>query len=62
MPLVPELLALLCCPAEYAGAPCHGELREVEEGLCCERCGLVYPVEDGIPVLLQDHALRKVEG
>ena len=60
MGLDPKLLEILCCPAEEDGAPCHGALAEVEDGLRCAKCGRVYPVEDGIPVLLQD-AARRVE-
>jgi uncharacterized protein YbaR (Trm112 family) len=54
--LDPRLLEILCCPAEQGGAPCHGELEEEPGGLRCGVCGLVYPVEDGIPVMLQDQA------
>ena len=58
MPLDPGLLAILCCPAEHAGAACHGDLEERLDGLLCLKCGLLYPVEEGIPVLLQDQARR----
>jgi hypothetical protein len=44
--LDPAVLSLLACPA------CHGDLvAEIERLLCC-RCGRVYPVVDGIPVLI----------
>jgi hypothetical protein len=56
MPLDARLLAILCCPAEHGGVACHGELLEVVDGLQCQSCGLVYPVEDGIPVMLQGSA------
>ena len=56
--LDPRLLELLCCPAENAGQACHGTLTEVPGGLLCGTCGLLYPVEDGIPVMLQDHAVK----
>ncbi|MFI7278187.1 Trm112 family protein [Streptomyces sp. NPDC049879] len=64
MPLVEAaLLEILACPA------CHAPLREeAEEGtgdaesgeLVCtsDTCGLAYPVQDGIPVLLEDEARR----
>jgi uncharacterized protein YbaR (Trm112 family) len=50
--LDPRLLELLVCPA------CHGEIRPVAEaaGLECRACGRVYPVRDGIPVMLVDEA------
>jgi len=54
----PSLLDILCCPAEYDGGACHGHLTDLGHGLRCETCGLVYPVEDGIPVLLADHAMN----
>lgn len=57
--LDPRLLEILCCPAEHAGEPCHGELLEQPQGLRCQKCGLLYPVEDGIPVMLQDHAAKE---
>jgi uncharacterized protein YbaR (Trm112 family) len=53
----PELLAILICPR------CGGDPLEVrrapggeEEALECRRCGVAYPVEDGIPVMLVDEA------
>lgn len=52
MTLSPELLEILVCPK------CHGELeyRPEPESLICHACRLVYPVEDGIPVMLIDEA------
>lgn len=60
MPVDPELLALLCCPFEMDGRACHGELVERPDGLLCLACGRLYPIEDAIPVLLQE-AARKVD-
>ena len=57
MALDPVLLEVLACPV------CHGHpLTPVgnETGLRCEGCRRVYPVEDGIPVMLPEEA--KVEG
>ena len=54
----PRLLEILCCPAEPEGQACHGDLEERPEGLLCRKCGLLYPVEEGIPVLLQSDARR----
>ena len=60
-----ELLSIIVCP------DCHGELvlSEVPDAeqagsaatdatLTCQSCGLVYPVKDGIPVLLVDEARK----
>lgn len=52
MPLDPRLLEILCCPA------CHGDLVEQTDGLLCQGCGLLYPIEDGIPVMLVDRAQK----
>jgi uncharacterized protein YbaR (Trm112 family) len=62
VPLDPRLLEILACPV------CHAPLREAgadgadqqaHELICTsETCGLVYPVRDGIPVLLVDEARR----
>ncbi len=48
-----ELLDLLACPQ------CKGELEPTgaEDGLICHSCAVVYPVEDGIPVMLIDEAV-----
>jgi len=53
--LLPDgLLEIMQCPA------CAGALREVEEppSLLCADCGLRYPIEDGIPVMLIDQATQ----
>ena len=52
MPLDPRLLEILRCP------DCHGDIRplDAERGLECERCGRVYPIRDGIPVMLLEEA------
>ena len=48
-----ELLEIIVCP------DCHGELVLSDEpALTCQGCGLVYPVRDGIPVLLVDEASK----
>ena len=48
MALNPELLALLACPV------CRGELDPVDN-----ESGLVFPVRDNIPIMLQEEAIRK---
>jgi uncharacterized protein YbaR (Trm112 family) len=48
-----ELLEILACPK------CKGDitLNEKEDGLVCETCRLLYPIRDGIPVMLIDEAI-----
>ncbi|WP_255562938.1 Trm112 family protein [Micromonospora sp. RP3T] len=43
-----ELLEILCCPADRGGLSYSAE----SEDLRCDRCGLCFPVRDGIPALL----------
>jgi uncharacterized protein YbaR (Trm112 family) len=52
--LDPWLLEILACPA------CRASVRvdEPASTLVCTGCGLVYPVRDGIPVMLVDEAIR----
>lgn len=54
MTLDDSLLDILACPA------CRSPLRVDGDELACTAgsCGLVYPVRDGIPVLLVDEARR----
>jgi uncharacterized protein YbaR (Trm112 family) len=42
----------LVCPV------CKGGLEWRVETVACTACGRVYPVEDGIPVLLRERATR----
>ncbi len=42
--------AALRCPV------CRGELRDAPSALTCTSCARTYPVSDGIPVLIPDHA------
>jgi uncharacterized protein len=55
--LDPQLLEILACPA-----PHHAPLRvgtpddPNADALTCTACGRVFPVTDGIPVLLLDEA------
>ena len=51
-----ELLAILACPK------CRGPLsllrqNGVDSGLECAACAVVYPIRDGIPVLLIEEAV-----
>jgi len=56
MPIDARLIAILVCPA------CRGKIRvrEAEQGIECEGCGRVYPVRDGIPVMLVEEATPPV--
>ena len=49
-----ELLKILCCPK------CKSKIvpKENENSLCCTNvnCRLIYPVRDGIPVMLVEEA------
>lgn len=64
MPLIdPELMKILACPCEQ-----HAPLREVaageggagdEGGLECTACGRLFPIREGIPVLLLDEAVER---
>lgn len=54
MSLSPDLLKILACPA------CKSNLSEVGNSLKCmnPECGLVYPIRDGIPVMLIEEAKK----
>ena len=45
-----RLLKILRCPLGKA------KLREEGDWLICEKCGLRYPIRDGIPVMLTHEA------
>ncbi|MDP2938863.1 MAG: Trm112 family protein [Candidatus Omnitrophota bacterium] len=45
-----ELLAILACPA------CKADVELKEEKIVCTKCGLKYPIKDGIPIMLIDEA------
>jgi len=52
-----ELLNILVCPE------CQVELDLIQyqpekNGLKCQQCQRVYPIEDGIPIMLVDQALH----
>jgi uncharacterized protein YbaR (Trm112 family) len=57
MALSHELLEILACPK------CKGdlELTEKQDGLVCRSCKLLYRIEDDIPIMLIDEAV-KLEG
>jgi uncharacterized protein YbaR (Trm112 family) len=47
-PIPKDLFAILACPI------CKADLNYNKDktGLVCTKCGLKYPIKDGIPVLL----------
>ena len=49
-----KLLEILACPS------CKGDIKEINggKGLKCVECGLVYPVRDGIPIMLIEEAKK----
>jgi uncharacterized protein YbaR (Trm112 family) len=53
MAISKELLEILACPK------CKGDIRltEKEDGLICKKCKLLYPIKDGIPVMLINEAI-----
>jgi uncharacterized protein len=52
MSIKKELLDILCCPQ------CKGDIRlnKPGDGLICDKCKLVYRIQDDIPVMLIDEA------
>ena len=55
--LDPVLLDVLACPAQDHGPLTQGAPDDpVAPALTCTRCGRVFPIRDGIPVLLLDEA------
>ena len=54
MAISKELLDILACPK------CKGEihLNETQDGLICDRCKLLYPIKDDIPIMLIDEAIK----
>ncbi|MBO0826905.1 MAG: Trm112 family protein [Streptosporangiales bacterium] len=54
--LEPWVLELLACPACKSPLRAAGDAEEL--GCTNDACGLVYPVRDGVPVLLVDEARR----
>jgi uncharacterized protein len=53
MAIADDLLEILICPACQANVV----LKEDGSGLKCVACHRVYPVRDGIPVMLIDQAV-----
>ncbi len=47
-----ELLEILACPA----CDTRPRVELDDDGIHCTKCGRVYPVENGIPIMLVDRA------
>jgi len=45
-----KLLEILACPA------CKGNVKFEDNKIVCEKCGLKFPIKDGIPVMLIEEA------
>jgi uncharacterized protein YbaR (Trm112 family) len=54
MSISQELLEILACPK------CKGdlELTAKQDGLVCKACKLLYRIEDDIPIMLIDEAVK----
>jgi len=50
-----DLLDILACPS------CKADVKEEKGKIVCTKCGLKFPIRDGIPVMLVDEA-EKPEG
>jgi uncharacterized protein YbaR (Trm112 family) len=61
MALDPDLLGLLACPSDDH-APLREETRDGAPVLVCTSCRSVFPIEDGVPVLLVDEAIAGPNG
>lgn len=53
-----KLLDILACPA------CKGDVELIEygedvHGLKCAACKCIYPIRDGIPIMLIDEAIKE---
>ncbi|KJK55792.1 MULTISPECIES: Trm112 family protein [Actinomycetes] len=58
MSLPSFLLEILVCPECHSALAESGQDDEHELRCTGETCGLIYPVREGIPVLLVDEARR----
>ncbi|MFH1915420.1 MAG: Trm112 family protein [Pseudomonadota bacterium] len=57
MTLDKELINMLACPR------CRGAVAPLpaDDGLACSACAVVYPVRDGIPVMLVEQAVPEAQ-
>ena len=54
MAISQELLEILACPKCKGGL----ELTPAQDGLICRACKLLYRIEDDIPIMLIDEAVK----
>lgn len=49
-----ELLAIMACPK------CKGDIKmnEKGDGLICDVCHLLYPIKNGMPIMLIEEAVK----
>jgi uncharacterized protein YbaR (Trm112 family) len=52
----PELIRILVCPKCKGEIEVRCDAEGVEQSLDCRACGLAFPVDDGIPVMLVEEA------
>jgi len=57
MTLDSELLSLLACPSCKQAVV----LLDDEQGLACEACACVYPIQGDIPIMIIEKALPRAE-
>lgn len=54
VPIDERLMEILVCPA------CQGAIAATDDdcGILCRECGRIYPIRDGIPVMLVEEATK----
>jgi uncharacterized protein len=45
-----KLLKILACPV------CKAGVKLDKEKIVCQKCGRIYPIKDGIPIMLEEEA------
>ena len=56
--IAPELIDILVCPLCKVDVILV-EYQSEKHGLKCKDCQRIYPIEDGIPVMLVDEAIHE---
>lgn len=54
-PLPKDLYEILCCPDDKADLKYTAD----KKGLKCQKCRFVFPIKDGIPILLPKAMQKK---